>query len=58
VEDLITCVGSVGRSAALKALLTWVDLGVLKEYTEETFRLLDIAEEPSAAPSEHMRPGH
>lgn len=57
VEGLIAGVGSVGRSAALKALLTWVDLGVLKEDREGTFRLLEIAEERSATASEHMRPG-
>ena len=56
VEELIAGVGSIGRSAALKALLTWVDLGVLKEDVEGTFRLLEIAEEPSAD-IDHMRPG-
>ncbi|KAF9457049.1 hypothetical protein BDZ94DRAFT_1176426 [Collybia nuda] len=50
-------VGSVDRSAALKALLTWVDLGVLKEDIEGTFRLLEVTEEPSAGPSEHARNG-
>lgn len=43
------------RSAALKALLTWVDLGVLKEDVEGTFRLLEVTEEPSSGPSEHAR---
>lgn len=37
--------GSVDRSSALKALATWVDLGVLKEDTENSFRLLEVAEE-------------
>ncbi|KAF5377908.1 hypothetical protein D9615_006791 [Tricholomella constricta] len=56
VDELIAGVGSVNRSAALNALLTWVDLGVLKEDTEGTFRLLEIAEEPSAGPSaNHVR---
>ena len=57
MEELIPGVGSVGRSAALKALLTWVELGVLKEDVEGTFRLLEIEEEPSAVDNEHMRPG-
>ncbi|THV01862.1 hypothetical protein K435DRAFT_775875 [Dendrothele bispora CBS 962.96] len=47
MNDLITAVGSVDRSAALKALLTWVDKGVLKEDEPGTFRLLEIAEEAS-----------
>ncbi|KAF7986975.1 hypothetical protein HWV62_33 [Athelia sp. TMB] len=45
VDDLIPRVGSVDRSSALKALETWVDLGVLKEDVENSFRLLEIAEE-------------
>lgn len=48
MDDLIPRVGAVDRSMALKALATWVDLGVLKEDTENSFRLLEIAEE--AAP--------
>ena len=56
MEELIAAVGSVGRSAAHKALLTWVDLGVLKEDVEGTFRLLEIAEEPSVD-TDHLRPG-
>ncbi|KAG6827929.1 hypothetical protein H0H92_009907 [Tricholoma furcatifolium] len=57
VDELIKGVGSVDQSAALNALLTWVDRGVLKEDTEGVFRLLETAEEPSAAPSTHSRPG-
>ncbi|KDR83236.1 hypothetical protein GALMADRAFT_206844 [Galerina marginata CBS 339.88] len=45
LEDLIGAVGSVGRSAAIKALSTWVDHGVLKEDPENTFNLLERAEE-------------
>ena len=45
LEDLITSVGSINRSAALKALATWVDHGVLKEDPENMFRLLEKAEE-------------
>jgi anaphase-promoting complex subunit 2 len=57
VNDLIAAVGSVGRSAALKALLMWVDHGVLKEDQEGIFRLLETAEERSASASEHIRQG-
>lgn len=48
LDALIPRVGSVDRSSALKALATWVDLGVLKEDTENSFRLLEVAE--AAAP--------
>jgi anaphase-promoting complex subunit 2 len=41
-------VGPVERTASLSAILTWIDLGVLKEETENTFRLLDKAEEAVA----------
>ncbi|KAJ3735886.1 hypothetical protein DFJ43DRAFT_1054769 [Lentinula guzmanii] len=45
MDELIAKVGSsVDGTAALKALLTWVDLGVLKEQAENTFRLLEVAE--------------
>ncbi|KAG5724840.1 Anaphase-promoting complex subunit 2 [Termitomyces sp. T112] len=56
VDELIKGVGSVDRSAALNALLTWVDRGILKEDTEGTFRLLEVAEEPSVGPSSLARP--
>jgi hypothetical protein len=52
LEELIRRVGPVDRTAALSAILTWIDLGVLKEETENTFRLLDKAEE--AVPRVHM----
>ena len=45
LEDLITSVGSIDRGAAIKALSTWVDHGVLKEDPENTFILLEKAEE-------------
>lgn len=45
VDDLISRVGSVTRSAALKALATWVDLHVLKENDANEFRLLSVSEE-------------
>lgn len=57
MDELITAVGSIDRAAALKALLTWVDLGVLKEDTENTFRLLETAEEPSSGTRETTRAG-
>lgn len=61
LDELIHSVGSVDRSAAVKALTTWVNMGVLKEHVENSFVLLERAEEgvemsdiqptPSAAPS-------
>jgi anaphase-promoting complex subunit 2 len=45
VNDLITRVGPVERSVALKALLAWVDRGVLREESDggdvQRFRLLE-----------------
>ncbi|KAJ7684510.1 hypothetical protein DFH06DRAFT_9398 [Mycena polygramma] len=54
MDELIEGVGAVDRTAALKALITWIDLGVLKEDEENTFRLLEVTEEasgPRAAPA-------
>ena len=45
LEELITEVGDIVRSAAFKALVTWVNMGVLKEDLENTFVLLERAEE-------------
>jgi len=58
IDQLIEGVGSADRSAALKALLTWVDLGVLKEDQEGVFRLLEVAEEATTGPSHHTRAGN
>ncbi|KAL1740891.1 hypothetical protein HDZ31DRAFT_46560 [Schizophyllum fasciatum] len=52
IDELIDGVGKVDRIAALKALTTWVDLGVLKEDTENTFRLLEVAEEKTTTERE------
>lgn len=52
MDALIPRVGSVDRSSALKALATWVDLGVIKEDTEHSFRLLERAE--AAAPGSKL----
>ncbi|PFH45921.1 hypothetical protein AMATHDRAFT_70905 [Amanita thiersii Skay4041] len=52
MDELIEAVGSVDRSAALKALITWVDLEVLKEDAEDTFRLLEVSEESPDVPRE------
>ncbi|KAH7904718.1 ubiquitin-protein ligase [Hygrophoropsis aurantiaca] len=60
VDALIARVGSVSRSAALKALGTWVDLGVLKEEHrggedgETVFRLLHVREEGDEAGRVHV----
>lgn len=55
MDELTSRVGSVDRPAALKALLTWVNLGVLKEDTENTFRLLESAEEPTLGARDSSR---
>jgi anaphase-promoting complex subunit 2 len=55
MDELIASVGAVDRTAALKALLTWVDKGVLKEDSENVFRLLEVAEAPTNRGS--PRPG-
>ncbi|KAJ6585555.1 hypothetical protein B0H19DRAFT_424203 [Mycena capillaripes] len=49
MDELIGGVGAVDRTAALKALITWIDLGVLKEDEENTFRLLEVQEEANPA---------
>ena len=53
VNDLVVRVGSVDRSAALKALYAWTDRGVLREETddadEQCFRLLERVPEDSGA---------
>ncbi|KAI0365712.1 ubiquitin-protein ligase [Pilatotrama ljubarskyi] len=48
VEELIAQFKSVEKTAILKALTTWVELGVLKEEETDRYKLLEIAE---AAPS-------
>lgn len=45
VDELISRVGTVSRSAALKSLATWVDMRVLKEDSEHVFKLLSVGEE-------------
>ncbi len=44
MDELMTRVGPISKSAALKALLTWVDKGVLKEEGDGSFKLLEVAE--------------
>ncbi|KAG9315870.1 hypothetical protein JVU11DRAFT_3519 [Chiua virens] len=46
IDELISSVGTVSRSAALKSLATWVDMRVLKEESENVFKLLSVAEDP------------
>jgi hypothetical protein len=45
LEELIAGVGDIGRSAAFKALVTSVKMGVLKEDRENVFVPLERAEE-------------
>jgi anaphase-promoting complex subunit 2 len=54
LDELVQRVGPIDRTAALKALATWVDLGVLKEETVNSFRLLEVAEESRAGPSSSL----
>ncbi|KAJ7736350.1 hypothetical protein DFH07DRAFT_986176 [Mycena maculata] len=42
IDELIAGVGAVDRTAALKALITWIDLGVLKEDQENTSASKDV----------------
>ncbi|KAK0499999.1 hypothetical protein EDD18DRAFT_1147982 [Armillaria luteobubalina] len=44
MDELMTRVGPISKGAALKALLTWVDKGVLKEEGDGSFKLLEVAE--------------
>ena len=39
LEELIVALGDIDRSAAFKALMTWVNMSVLKEDPENTFVL-------------------
>ncbi|KAF5335326.1 hypothetical protein D9611_011711 [Ephemerocybe angulata] len=45
LEELIKAVGGVDRSSAVKALGTWANMGVIKEQNENTFVLLEQAED-------------
>lgn len=54
VDELILRVGSVDRTSALKALLAWVDRGVLQEDKDDTFKLLE--EVDASQPEPHTRP--
>ncbi len=45
LDHFITAVGSLNRGVIIKALGTWVDLGVLKEDPENTFVLLEREEQ-------------
>lgn len=62
VSDLIERVGPLERSAALKALLAWVDRGVLREESDDgdvqRFRLLESAPtDASSVPAGMTTPG-
>lgn len=49
-------IGSTERTASLKALLAWVDRGILKEDEGDIFRLLEHAETSTAQRSIIHRP--
>jgi anaphase-promoting complex subunit 2 len=48
-DDLVKAVGSLNRGVVIKALATWVDLGVLKEEPENAFVLLEREEQVPAS---------
>ena len=48
VSDIVVKVGLIERSQAVKALTTWVELGVLKEDSPDHYRLLKTAQEATA----------
>ncbi|KAI0953198.1 hypothetical protein AcW1_007481 [Taiwanofungus camphoratus] len=56
VDELVVKVGSVDRSVALKALMTWVDMGVLREDGGNRFKLLEVAEGGTNAKITSSRP--
>lgn len=49
--------GSVDRGATVKALGTWIDLGVVKDEGDDMYRLLNTAEEGDQASRGAVRPG-
>lgn len=44
MDELVAELKSVEKTAIVKALTTWLDLGVLKEEEEDRYKLLEIAE--------------
>ncbi|TCD66611.1 hypothetical protein EIP91_001120 [Steccherinum ochraceum] len=65
VTELLAEVGNVDRTAALKAISTWLNLGVLKEVAMDQYKLLNVAEAdvygsgsrlPAPAPAEDELP--
>ncbi|RPD62311.1 hypothetical protein L226DRAFT_532671 [Lentinus tigrinus ALCF2SS1-7] len=55
VADLATEM-KIERAAALKAIMTWVDLGVLKEEDSGMYKLLEVAEAASSSSKPVARP--
>lgn len=45
MDELVESLESVERPVVIKALGTWIDLGVIKETDPDTFRLLKVAED-------------
>ncbi|OSX59891.1 hypothetical protein POSPLADRAFT_1149567 [Postia placenta MAD-698-R-SB12] len=56
VDELIARVGSVDRTSALRALMTWAEMGVLKEDGDNRYRLLEVAEDGSSSGSRPAPP--
>ena len=56
-DELIGKIGSIERPVIVKALGTWIELGVIKEDGPSTFRLLHEAEAKGASKSSHRPQG-
>ncbi|KAI0632358.1 hypothetical protein C8Q77DRAFT_1125177 [Trametes polyzona] len=56
VDELVAELKSVEKSAILKALITWVDLGVVKEEETDRYKLLEVAEAESSGQKAVARP--
>ncbi|KAI0801938.1 hypothetical protein BC629DRAFT_1284384 [Irpex lacteus] len=54
-EEIIEKIGSIERPAVIKALGTWIELGVIKQDETNKFRLLHVAE-AAAGPKSAQRP--
>ena len=57
MQDLVATLGSVERPAIVKALVTWVELGVLKEDSESVFKLLNVAAVDASSRTAQKQPG-
>ncbi|KAI8971172.1 ubiquitin-protein ligase [Trametes punicea] len=56
IDELVAEFKSVEKTAIVKALTTWIDLGVLKDEDENRYRLLEIAEATRSGSKVPARP--